>query len=45
MNTIRLLFERILPLLGGHLPACVRQRARPTRKLEIQLEFPWPRQR
>jgi hypothetical protein len=41
MNLLKPLFEKILPLLESHCPACFwRRPARPHGRA-IQLEFPW----
>ena len=41
MNIIKPLFERIRPLLTQRLPERFRRRDNRSRRMEIQLEFPW----
>jgi hypothetical protein len=45
MNTIHALFERLMPLVKSRLPHCLRRRLVRRRHAELQLEFPWCREK
>ncbi|MEX1116680.1 MAG: hypothetical protein WEB53_15650 [Akkermansiaceae bacterium] len=45
MNTLLPLLRKVQSLLEQRFPACQRPRPAQRRRIEIQLEFPWPPKR
>jgi len=45
MNIIKPLFDKVLPLLEQRFPAYFRKHPGRSRRMEIQMEFPWSSKR